>query len=334
VPARLKTTVVGSYPVLPWMAGNPSRVVLRDAVMAVLKTQELAGLDLVTDGELARFDPSHPDANGMVDYFVSRLDGIRPTVSPFASERYRADSAAGYLAPVGATIVGKIGDGTLNLPRDCEFSRALTRLPFKFTCTGPHMLARLLDNTYYRDLPELAMDIAAVLRRQLELVDADVVQLDEASIAGFPQDARWAAQAINCVLDGVLTGKAVHICFGNYGGQPMLSGFWRDLIPFLNSLHADHLVLEFARRGYDELAAFADLDPKIALGIGVVDIKDNEVESPELIASRIEQIVNTIGEQRLRYVHPDCGFWMLQRTVVDRKIRALVAGRDLFEGRL
>lgn len=332
--SRIKTTVVGSYPVLPWMVGNPSRLVVRDAVMAVLKTQELAGLDLVTDGELMRFDASHPETNGMVDYFVSQMDGIRKTVTPFDRERYRADRAAGYLALTGATVVSKIGDGTLNLPRDCEFARALTRLPFKFTSTGPHMLARMLNNTYYSDLPDLAMDIAAVLRRQLELVDADTVQLDEASIAGFPQDTRWAAQAINHVLDGILSEKAVHICFGNYGGQPMLTGFWRDLIPFLNSLHADHLVLEFARRGYDELDVFSDLDPKIGLGIGVIDIKDNEVESPELIAQRIEHIVKTIGERRLQYVHPDCGFWMLQRSVVDRKIRALVAGRDLFEGRL
>ena len=77
--SRIKTTVVGSYPVLPWMVGNPSRLVVRDAVMAVLKTQELAGLDLVTDGELMRFDPSHPETNGMVDYFVSQMDGIRRT---------------------------------------------------------------------------------------------------------------------------------------------------------------------------------------------------------------------------------------------------------------
>ena len=79
---------------------------------------------------------------------------------------------------------------------------------------------------------------------------------------------------------------------------------------------------------------FRDLKPSVALGIGVVDIKDNEVESPELIASRIDRIVKSVGPNRLKYVHPDCGFWMLQRSVVDRKIRALVAGRDLFEGRL
>jgi 5-methyltetrahydropteroyltriglutamate--homocysteine methyltransferase len=332
--SRIKTTVVGSYPVLPWMVGNPSRLVLRDSVMVVLKTQELAGLDLVTDGELMRFDPSHPETNGMVDYFISRLDGIRKERSPADFERYRADHAAGYELATAGVVVGEIGEGTLNLPRDCELARVLTKSRFKFTCTGPHMLARLLNNTFYPDLPELAMAIAAVLRRQLELVEADTVQLDEASIAGYPQDARWAADAINHVLDGILNERAVHICFGNYGGQPMLRGFWRDLIPFLNALRADHLVLEFARRGYDELEIFRDLDPKIGLGIGVIDIKDNEVESPELIASRIERIVKTLGDDRLRYVHPDCGFWMLQRSVVDRKILALVQGRDLFEGRL
>lgn len=196
------------------------------------------------------------------------------------------------------------------------------------------MLARVLTNCSYKDIAELAMDIAVVLRRQLELIEADTIQLDEACIIGYPQDAEWAAAAINHVLEGIANESAVHICFGNYGGQPMLKGFWRDLLPFLNSLRADHLVLEFARRGYDELAVFSDLDPRIALGIGVIDIKDNEVEQPDLIASRIERVVSTLGAERLHYVHPDCGFWMLQRSVVDRKMRALVEGRNLFEGRV
>lgn len=332
--SHIKTTTVGSYPVLPWMVGNPSRLVLRDAMMAVFKTQELAGLDLVTDGELMRFDASHPETNGMVDYFVSQMDGIRKQFSLADFDRQRVGRASGYRLLTAGIVVGKIGDGTLNLPRDAEFACALTRLPYKFTCTGPHMLSRLLTNCYYKDLPELAMDIARVLRRQLELVEVGTVQLDEASLAGYPEDAPWAAEAINLVLDGILNEKAVHICFGNYGGQPILRGFWRDLIPLLNSLRADHLVLEFARRGYDELDVFQELDPKIGLGIGVIDIKDNEVESPDLIAKRIELIVKAVGPDRLKYVHPDCGFWMLQRSVVDRKMRALVEGRDLFEGRL
>jgi 5-methyltetrahydropteroyltriglutamate--homocysteine methyltransferase len=333
MPPQIKTTAVGSYPVPSWMVGNTSRLVLRDAVMTVLKTQELAGLDLITDGELMRFDPSHPETNGMVDYFVSRMAGLRKEFSLSDFDRFRADRASGFRLLTAGMVVSKVEDGTLNLPRDFEFVRPLTKAPLKFTCTGPHMLARVLTNLYYGDVAELSMDIARVLRRQLELVEAETVQLDEACIVGYPQDAAWAAESINHVLDGVLNEKAVHICFGNYGGQPVLRGFWRDLLPFLNSLRTDHLVLEFARRGYDELPLFSELDPKISLGIGLIDIKDNEVESPELIASRIELIVKTLGAGRLRYVHPDCGFWMLQRSVVDRKMRALVEGRDLFEGR-
>jgi 5-methyltetrahydropteroyltriglutamate--homocysteine methyltransferase len=334
MPSRIKTTTVGSYPVPSWMVGNTSRLVLRDAVMAVLKTQELAGLDLVTDGELMRFNPSHPETNGMVDYFVSQMEGIRKEFTLSDFDRYRADRATGFRLLTAGMAVGKVQEGTLNLPRDFEFVRALTKAPLKFTVTGPHMLARVLTNVAYKDVAELAMDLAAVLRRQIEFIEADVLQLDEASIVGYPEDAPWAAEAINHVLDGVLNEKAVHICFGNYGGQPMLRGFWRDMIPFLNSLRTDHLVLEFARRGYDEIDLFSELDPSISLGIGLVDIKDNEVESPDLIASRIERIVKTLGAGRLRYVHPDCGFWMLQRSVADRKMRALVEGRDLFEGRV
>ena len=330
---RIKTTVVGSYPVPTWLVGNTSSMVLRDAVMVVLKTQELAGLDLIADGELSRFDPSHPETNGMVDYFVGQMEGIRRRFPIADLQHFYHDRALGSRSLPAGMVVGKVEAGTLNLVKDYEWVRALTTFPLKFTCTGPHMLSRALVDCHYRERAELAMDIAEVLRGQLESVEADVVQLDEASIVGHPEDTTWAAEAINHVLDGVSSETAVHICFGNYGGQTAQRGFWRDLVPFLNKLHVHHLVLEFARRGYDELEVFGDLNPNIRLGIGVIDIKDNEVESPQLIASRIDTIVKTVGESRLKYIHPDCGFWMLHRSVVDRKMQSLVEGRDLFEGR-
>lgn len=330
---RILTTVVGSYPVPAWLVGDTSRVVLRDAIMTVLKTQELAGLDLISDGELQRFDPGHPETNGMIDYFVSRMDGIRTRYSLADIERFRADAGVSYRAAPAGVVTGKVSEGTLNLLADFEFARSLTDRPLKFTCTGPHMLAKVLTNRHYASTPALAMDIADVLRHQLASIDASVVQLDEANISGHPEDADWAAEALNHVLEGVRAEKAVHICFGNYGGQTVQKGFWNDLIPFLNRLRVDHLVLEFARRGYKEVAAFRKLDSRIGLGIGVVDIKDNEIEAPDAIASRMELVVRTLGEGRLRYIHPDCGLWMLQRSVADRKLRALVEGRDLFEGR-
>src|SRR5262245_49338095 len=330
---RIKTTVVGSYPVPSWLVGNSSRLVLRDAVMVVLKTQELAGLDLIADGELSRFDPGHPETNGMIDYFVGQMEGIRKRFSMAELQHFYNDRSLGYRALPAGMVVSKVEAGTLNLAKDFESVRALTTFPLKFTCTGPHMLSRVLIDCHYPERAELAMDLAKILRRQLESVGADVVQLDEANIAGHPEDTTWAAEAINHVLEGVPNETAVHVCFGNYGGQTIQRGFWRDLVPFLNQLRTDHLVLEFARRGSDELEVLRNLNQNIRLGIGVVDIKDNEIETPQQIAGRIETIIKTVGEGRLKYIHPDCGFWMLHRSVVDRKMRALVEGRDLFEGR-
>ena len=90
-------------------------------------------------------------------------------------------------------------------------------------------------------------------------------------------------------------------------------------------------MLEFARRGYDELEAFNDLRPDIKLGIGVMDIKDNEVESQDLIAKRVDHAISILGPERIGWIHPDCGFWMLPRTVADEKMKRLVLGRNLVE---
>ena len=329
----IRTTVVGSYPVPHWLPGDSSRIALRDAIMVVLKTQELAGIDVIADGELNRFDPSHPENNGMIDYFVSRMDGIVTRFSMSDLDRFHADAGLAYRAEPAGVVTGEIGEGALNLPRDYEFTRALTSHPLKFTCTGPHMLAKVLTDRHYGDRAKLAMSIARVLRCQLERIQADVVQLDEANISGHPEDRDWAAEAINCVLEGIRGERAIHVCFGNYAGQSVQKGFWWDLIPFFNQLQAHHLVLEFARRGYDELQAFRDMDRRISLGLGVIDIKDNGVEQPDLIARRIDHAVKTLGPDRVVFVHPDCGFWMLPRTVADAKMRALVAGRNLYEGR-
>ena len=328
----IRTTVVGSYPVPHWLLGDTSRVTLRDAIMVVLKTQELAGIDVVADGELNRFNPSHPETNGMIDYFVSRMDGVATRFSVSDLDRFRADAGLAYRAEPGGIVMSEICEGTLNLPRDFELTRSLTSHPLKFTCTGPHMLAKVLTDRHYGRPADLAMAIARVLRKQLERIHADVIQLDEANISGHPEDQDWAAPAINHVLEGIRGERAVHVCFGNYGGQSVQKGLWWDLMPFFNQLKANHLVLEFARRGYEELEAFRDLDRRCGLGIGVIDIKDNAIETPDAIAQRIERAVKSLGPDRVHYVHPDCGFWMLHRTVADAKMRSLVAGKKLYEG--
>ena len=329
----IQTTVVGSYPIPRWLYGDSSKTTLRDAVAVVLKTQELAGIDLVADGELNRFDPSHPETNGMIDYFVSRMSGVKTRYSITDIEAFRADQGMSFRAAPAGIVESEIGEGVLNLSADYEFTRNLTTRPLKFTCTGPHMLAKTVTDRHYGSYGKVCAAIAEVLRKQLERIPADVVQVDEANISGHPEDTPWAIEALNHVLDGIQTTRAVHICFGNYGGQSIQKGFWKSLLPLLNALHVHHYVLEFARRGYEELPVLKDLDSKIGIGLSVVDIKDNEVESADLIASRIENACEVLGEERIHYIHPDCGFWMLQRSVADRKMKALSDGRDLFYDR-
>jgi 5-methyltetrahydropteroyltriglutamate--homocysteine methyltransferase len=177
------------------------------------------------------------------------------------------------------------------------------------------------------------MAIAAVLADQVRHLDADVVQIDEANLPGSPDEWPWAAEAINCVLDAVKTIPAVHLCFGNYGGQSIQRGGWTHLMSYLDALHADHVVLETAHRPPEELAIFRDLRPEIGIGLGVVDIKSTEIESADDIARSLERAERVLGLGRIKYINPDCGFWMLKRSIADGKIRALVAGRDLYEGR-
>ena len=330
---EIKTKVVGSYPVPSWLAANPSAPALRDAILVVLKTQELAGIDLVSDGELSRFDVSHPETNGMIDYFIRPMGGIASALSREDLAQFAAEQRMGFRAQPAGVVEGPLTEGTLNLPRDWQLFRGLSSADTMFTFTAPYMLARTLVDRQHGDIRALTMALAEVLRKQVESIDAPVIQMDEAHLTGHAEDAEWAHEPFNLALGGVQGEKALHLCFGNYGGQSIQKGYWKDLMPFLNKLDVDHLVLEFARRGYDELEAFKELKTETKLGVGVVDIKDNEVEPTDVIASRIEHAVNILGMERIKWVHPDCGFWMLPRSVADRKMAALVAGRDQFLGR-
>ena len=328
----IKTTVVGSYPVPMWLRVISNRESLRDAMLAVLKTQELAGIDVVADGELYRWDINHAETNGMIDYFVRPMEGIQTEFSHAQLQAWRAQDVTRFRAKPPGICVGPLAAGQLDLWADYQLYRDLTERPKKFTVTSPYMLARTLADEYYGDRSALVMALADVLKEQLQGIDAEVIQVDEANLPGNPSDAPLAAQAINRVLEGAQGTPAVHLCFGNYGGQTIQRGQYERLVEFLNSLAVDHVVLEMARRPADELNVLRDVDARIGLGLGVIDIKDNEVESPTTVARRIERAAQVLGAERVRYVHPDCGFWMLPRSVADAKMRSLVQGRDLFLG--
>lgn len=329
----IRTTTVGSYAQIDWLlqsAGTEQAVL--DATSVVIGTQRRAGIDLPTDGELYRFDPNHPDTNGMIEYFTGKLGGIDSRVGISDARRFREKQDFAWRQKPAGVVREAITEGVLDLAAACSRSRSVAGGPLKFTLTSPFMLARTLLDDHYGDFDALCLAIADALAAQVADLDCDCVQVDEANIPGSPDSAPIAAAAINRILDRVSGEKAVHFCFGNYGGQTIQSGEWKALIEFLNALHTNHLVLELAHRPDDDLAALKEVDPRIKLGIGVIDIKVNHIETPDEVAARLDQAASTLGPERIGWAHPDCGFWMLKRSIADRKIDALVEGRDLFLG--
>jgi len=330
---EILTTTVGSYPVPDWLVALPSEQARQDATRVVFGIQRDAGIDLPTDGELYRFDINHPDTNGMIEYFIRPMSGIRNDVGRSDLERFAKKQTMRFRRKPAGVVESAIGEGSLNLLADCQLAAAVSGGPFKFTVTSPYMLARTLDDYHYHDFEALTLAIADVLAAQLPGLPCDCIQVDEANIPGNPEDAPLAAKAINRLLDRVAVQKAVHLCFGNYGGQTIQKGHWGALVGFLDALHADHVILELAHRPPEDLDELAAVGSKLKLGLGVIDVKVNHIETPEQVACSIDRIVKKLGAGRLGWVHPDCGFWMLKRSVADRKTEALVKGRDLYLGR-
>jgi 5-methyltetrahydropteroyltriglutamate--homocysteine methyltransferase len=330
---EILTTTVGSYSPIDWLPASNTEQALVDATSAVIHTQKRAGIDLPTDGELYRFDPGHPETNGMIEYFVSRMGGVRSDIGRGDMAAFQAKTETGFRRRPAGVVEDRITEGTLDLPGACMRSGSVADGPLKFTLTSPFMLARMLLDLHYGDIEALTMALADALAGQASELSCAAVQVDEANVPGSPQNAPLAQAGINRILDAIEVQKAVHLCFGNYGGQTIQTGEWGALIEFLNGLHADHLVLELAHRPVSDLDALKEVGDHIAIGIGVVDVKVNHVETADEVAGRIEKAVKVLGPDRVRWVHPDCGFWMLQRSVTDRKIAALVAGRDRFLGR-
>src|SRR5690242_293291 len=247
------TTTVGSYPIPDWLMALPSEQARVDATRVVFDTQRQAGIDLPTDGELYRFDVNHPDTNGMIEYFIRPMAGIRSAVGRSDHEAFARMGTMRFRRKAAGVVESALGEGSLNLLADCELAAGVAGGPFKFTITSPYMLARTLLDRHYGGFEKLLMGIADVLAAQVSGLPCSCLQVDEANVPGNPSDGAIAAAAINRVLDAFERQRAAHLCFGNYGGQTIQKGEWRALTDFLNSLHVHHLVLEMARRPASDL---------------------------------------------------------------------------------
>lgn len=317
-----------------WLKACPNEDTLVDAMSVVLRDHERLGIDVICDGELGRWDLERNAPGGMVERFARKMSGIQIGITREQRERFEESATTSYRANSPGVAISEIGEGELDLEFEWRRVKALSEKALKFTITSPYMLGRVVANGYYQKEEDLVLAMADVLASQVKHIDAAVVQIDEPNLPGKPEDAELAAEAINRVLDQChkAAEKAVHLCFGNYGGQMIQKGHYRELISFLNALHCDHLVLETTRRPSDELSQLKDVRPEIRIGMGVIDVKDLQIESGDRVARRIETLVAKVGGERLAYVHPDCGLQHLSRRIAIGKLAALVEGRNLFLG--
>src|SRR5271155_2423190 len=160
------TTTVGSYPTPDWLVALPSEQAVVDATRVVFGIQRQAGIDLPTDGELYRFDVNHPDTNGMIDYFLRPMSGVRSVVGRSDHEAFAAQRHMQFRRKAAGVVEGPVGEGGLNLLADCELAASVAGGPFKFTVTSPYMLARTLLNRHYAGFEDLLMAVAGVIAEQ------------------------------------------------------------------------------------------------------------------------------------------------------------------------
>ena len=332
----LTTTVIGSWSVPDWLEraktavyhGGISGTQLADmhdvAIKAALKDQETAGIDVVTDGELRRDNDA--------DYLLTRVPGVvvREPVKAFYFD---------YLDLELPARIADVEPGPLKLAADLAFTRAYTDRPVRFSMTGPFSLSRRLrtdDGAAYPDRADLVRDLARVLNaeaRALADAGATLLQIDEPFLAGYPEHVGLAVEAVNTVVKDVPVTWALHVCYGNRYARPLWEGHYDFLFPAVRDAEVDQLLLEFARKGDDDLALIEKHGWDRVLGVGVLDVKTAEVEPVDVVERRIERALRVVAPERL-LVTPDCGLRHLPAAAARAKLRAMTTAAAAVRARL
>jgi 5-methyltetrahydropteroyltriglutamate--homocysteine methyltransferase len=339
----IPTTLVGSYPQPEWLIDRErlSKGVPRvrapqlwrvapqwlkeaqdDATVAVIREQERAGLDIVTDGEVRRESYSN--------HFANALAGIDPE---------RVGHGPGRDTRRQTSLELPLVTGPVRRPAPVEaghtaFLRANTAHRIKVTLPGPFTMSQQAQNDYYPDTETLAMDFASAVNEEIKdlfAAGADIVQLDEPWMEARPQAARdYGIRAVNRALEGTTGTTALHLCFGYafaVASKPSRYSFLGEL----EQCSVQQISIEAAQPKLD-LAVLSELPSKSVI-VGVLDLGDPTVETADMVARRIEAALRYVPPQRL-IVAPDCGMKYLPRATAFLKLKAMVQGAAMVRARL
>jgi 5-methyltetrahydropteroyltriglutamate--homocysteine methyltransferase len=332
----LPTSLVGSYPQPDWLidrkklAGRfPPRVRAKelwrvapgfldqaqdDATLLAIRDQERAGLDIITDGETRRESYSNR--------FATALDGVDIDNPGSALDR------SGHPNPV-PRVTGKVRRKHPVEVRDVEFLRKNTDRMIKMTVPGPFTMSQQAQNDFYTDEEEMALDYAAAVNAEIHdlfAAGADVVQIDEPYMQARPEKARkYGLKALNAALDGVTGTTAVHICFG-YAAIIHVRPEGYSFLPELAASPVRQVSIETAQSNLN--CSVLEKLPGKTIILGVLDLSDMSVETPETVAARIRRALPQVPADRI-IVAPDCGLKYLPRDIAFEKMCAMVEGAKI-----
>ncbi len=336
-----ETTIAGSLPKPSWLAepdklwpawrlaGAELAAAKRDATLLVLKEQEDAGIDIVTDGEQSR--------QHFVHGFLEQVDGIdfaKRVVMGIRKDRYKA------MVP---TVVGPVKLKGRVHATEARLARAHTRRRLKITLPGPMTIIDTIANDHYRDKVELAMAFAGLLNQEARALAADgvdAIQFDEPAFNVFMEEVtEWGIPALHRAIEGLACVTAVHICYGygiaaNLEWKASLGSEWRQyeaIFPALAASHIQQVSIE-CKNSKVPIDLLGLLDGKDVL-LGVIDVASDEIETPEDVVATIERAMRHVPAEKI-FPCTNCGMAPMHRDVALAKLTALGRGAALARDKL
>lgn len=311
-----------------------------EAAVSAIKHQEEAGVDIVSDGEQRRdnfYSFVVEKLDGVKLMTVAQLlDFIKDRASFEESLRALDVPAFAMKSPVA---IGQVREKDRLAVDELKFLKEHTKRRTKIPLPGPYMLTRSswfpgLSDKAYPEIEDLGSEVSAILRREilaLKEAGADFVQLDEPILSQIVYGAEgsetfmcaalasrkdptvelsYAQELMNRTVQGISGVKlGVHVCRGNWSRREdvLLKGNYGPLLPYLMEMKIDQLVLEFATPRAGELEVFGEYGNEKEIGLGVVNPRSTEIESPELIEKRVKEATKFFDPSKI-YLNPDCGF--------------------------
>jgi len=330
------TTIAGSLPKPPWLAeprrlwpqwklaGEALAEAKRDATLLWVKAQEDAGIDIVTDGEQSR--------QHFVHGFLEAVEGIdfaRKVELGIRNNRYKA------MVP---TVVGPLRPRGRVHQTEARLARAHTKRQLKLTLPGPMTIVDTIADNHYGDKVKMAMAFAECLNQEARALEADgvdVIQFDEPAFNVYMDDVkRWGIEALHRAIDGLKCQTAVHICYGygiqaNIDWKRTLGSEWRQyesIFPALAKSRVGQVSVECVNSRVP-LGLLRLLAGKDVL-VGVIDVANDKVETPEQVAAVIAEAMKHVAKDRI-YPCTNCGMAPMDRDVAAAKLEALGAGAAL-----